>query len=404
MDGVRTRRLTSLLVAVAAAGLVAGCAQFDDTAPDGEWHEAPELTPQAGPQPELPEAPQGGGGIDPGPGGGPGGQDEKPKEYPPPEGCKDHNPAVIGTCLDTVTAVAALPVAGVEAALAGEQRTGRVFKVMRGKKRSSFARLSVSASGGGGLTGLAVSPSYQEDGLVFAYITTPSDNRVVRFAKGKRPKAVLTGIPKGSTGNRGALALDRRGALLVATGDAGSAKAAKDAKSLAGKVLRIDTSGKAAPGNPKAGSPIIASGLHSPGGLCAAHDGSRAWVTDRTPDADVVHIIDAGQPLDTPVWRWKSKPGVAGCVAGDGGVSVAMAQAGHLEVVEVDQQGSVIGKPMVMMDDKKTGVGRISGIDMISPARAVVGTVNKDGGKPVSSDDRVVVIVPPPAGGGAGKD
>jgi hypothetical protein len=34
----------------------------------------------------------------------------------------------------------------------------------------------------------------------------------------------------------------------------------------------------------------------------------------------------------------------------------------------------------------------------------VVGTVNKDGGKPVSSDDRAFIIVPPIGGGGTGPD
>jgi glucose/arabinose dehydrogenase len=406
---VPSRRSPRLLLAAVAAvsGLVlAGCAEFDDTAADGEWRAAPKLTPQKGPQPELPEAP--GGEELPGPGGGgpggPGGLGGPAEDIPPPEGCTDHDPAVIGTCLDTVVAVAALPLGGSEpAALAAEQRSGRVFKVVRGtKKPTNFARIAVSASGGGGLTGLALSPSYTEDNLVFAYVTTGSDNRVVRFAKGRKPKPVLTGIPKGSSGNRGVLATDASGALLVATGNAGNSRAAADPKSLAGKVLRIDTSGKPAAGNPKAGSPVIASGLHSPGGICAAPDGTRIWVTDRGPDADTIHRVERGKPLGTPVWSWKDKPGVAGCADAADGVSVAMSRTGGLHGLEVDNQGSVTGKPQIT-GEGKTGYGRLGGMDLLTEDVAIAGTVNKDGGKPVSSDDRVVILRLP-VGAGNNKD
>ena len=52
---------------------------------------------------------------------------------PPPDGCKDYNPAVIGTCLSTVVAVAALPGDGRDpAALVGERDTGRILRVKRG--------------------------------------------------------------------------------------------------------------------------------------------------------------------------------------------------------------------------------------------------------------------------------
>ena len=56
------------------------------------------------------------------------------------------------------------------------------------RNATDFAKLDVQAAGDGGLTSLALSPSYVEDQLVFAYITTASDNRVVRFAKGQAPK------------------------------------------------------------------------------------------------------------------------------------------------------------------------------------------------------------------------
>jgi hypothetical protein len=74
----------------------------------------------------------------------------------------------------------------------------------------------------------------------------------------------------------------------------------------------------------------------------------------------------------------------------------------------VSKEGAVTGKPLVVMDGK-TGkppvtYGRLAGMSMINPQLAVAGTVNKDGGAPVSSDDRVVLITPSTSGGGNSKD
>ena len=45
-----------------------------------------------------------------------------------------------------------------------------------------------SPQGEAGLLGLAVSPTYDEDGLVYAYVSTAEDNRVVRMTL-RRPPA-----------------------------------------------------------------------------------------------------------------------------------------------------------------------------------------------------------------------
>lgn len=384
----RSRRRGSLLATIAAAGVaLAGCADFDGSAAaETEWSKAPELTPEQAPHPEPPRTPT-----------------EAPSSVPPPDGCTDHDQAVIATCLDTAVAVAAFPDGAVPAGVAAEQESGKVMRVEQGKKPKLLTTLKVNAAGGGGLTGIALSPSYSEDQLIFAYVTTGSDNRIVRFAPGQRPKPVLTGIPRGKTGNRGAIAAGGDGALLVATGDAGDAKAASDPDSLAGKVLRIDGSGKAAEGNPEPGSRVIASGVHTPGGLCAAADGSRAWVTDRADDADAIYLIKPGEALSEPVWKWKDKPGVAGCADGETGIAVATAKAGNLQYLPVDEHATATGKPEVAFDDDG-GYGRLSGMDVLGEGIAMVGTVNKAGGKPVSSDDRVVLLPVQPTPAGGGKD
>ncbi|MEV5300563.1 PQQ-dependent sugar dehydrogenase [Amycolatopsis methanolica] len=384
---------------VAACGLLlTGCAQFDDRAANQTFEPAPELTAPAGPQPELPE-------VD-------GGDDEsRPSapqtSIPPPQGCTDYDQSVIATCLDTVSALAALPNSGAApSALAAERKTGRVLQVSSGQAPTEVIRLDVQATGDGGLTGLALSPTFAEDQLVFAYVTTATDNRVVRFTRGQQPKALLTGIPKGATRNRGAIMADGKGALLVATGDAGNPSAAADPNSLAGKVLRIDTAGNAAQGNPTPGSRVYASGVHSPGGLCKATDGSRMWITDRGSSVDALYPIMPGASLAVPTWTWPDKPALAGCADSGSAVVIATSVGANVQELPITLDGSVGGKPKTLMDGKNgTAYGRYGGLDQLDSQFALVGTVNKDGGQPISSDDRVVLIsLQATPSGGSGKD
>jgi glucose/arabinose dehydrogenase len=380
----------------AAVVALAGCADFTQEAAPGSWTSAPVLSPEAPPNPVLPgQSGQGAGG------GGGQNQPQDPTSVPPPQGCEDFNPAVIATCLNPVSAVVALP--GTEddpVGLAAERTTGRILRVHKGDKPALVATVPVNTAGGGGLTGLALSPTYTQDQLIFAYVTTATDNRVMLIAPGDTPKPVLTGIPRGKTDNQGVLAVDHRGELLVATGDAGDPAASDNPHSLAGKVLRIDVDGAPAPGNPNPSSPIVASGLVDPGGMCTSLDGSRAWVTDRTSSQDVLYRLVIGQPLDQPAWTWPDKPGVAGCAAFSTSVMVATSVAGNVQSLALNSDGSFTGKPVISLQGSQ-GFGRLSGMDIISDRGALAGTVNKtSGGKPGSSDDRVVVITSEPAGGG----
>lgn len=376
-------------VTVSGVLVTAGCATVAEQPED--WRPQDQIEPQAAPEPQDPGS--GGSGGNGGPGGG-NRPPPSPSQVPPPNGCTDFHPAVIGTCLNQLTSVAALPGDGSDpSALVGERTTGRILLVKKGATPKVVAVAPVDASTDGGLTGLALSPTYQEDQLIFAYISTPTDNRLVRIAPGDTPKPVLTGIPRGATGNKGALALDRRGALLLATGDAGNAALSKDPKSLAGKVLRLDANGKPAPDNPDPSSAVVASGLRSPGGVCASIDGSRMWVTDRTADADLLYQLQLGKPMSTPAWSWPDRPGIAGCASTANAIWLATSQQGSLQTLPMAEDGSFSGKPVVTMPPEE-GFGLLGGMDLLNEQMAIGGTINKaPGGKPVSSDDRAVVIV-----------
>ncbi len=389
-------RLRAVLAGSAVGLLAVGCASFPEQPTPAGWSSQVQLTPQAGPTPELPgELPQS-----------PGQGQQAPSSVPPPQGCQDFNPAVIGTCLDRVSGVAPIAVdqsTGSVTALASERTTGRLLRVAKDAEAVQVARFEVDASADGGLTAVLPSPTYAEDQLVYAYVTTATDNRVLRIAPGDVPKPVLTGIPKGASGNRGALAHDAGGALLVATGDAGNRALAADPSSLAGKVLRIDPSGGPAQGNPTASSRVFASGLSAPTGLCVSPDGARTWLTDVGAGADALHRVEAGKALGAPAWSWPDRPGLAGCAAAADSVWVGLSNKNGLLVLPTNQDGSFSGEPAPMLDGD-SGFGRIGAVVGLSDQAALVGTVNKNpGGTPVSSDDRVAVVVKP-EGVGGGKD
>lgn len=367
-----------------SAPALASCAQFPDEHP-GTWREQPSLRPQAGPTPSVEgEAPP----LPPDPA-------QQPGEPPGP--CEDPDPSVVATCLGPVGALTPLPQGG--GALVAERTTGRILRVNQGSEPVEIARVPVDPDGGGGLTGLALSPTYAEDQLLYAYATSGSSNEVVRIARGDSPKPVVTGIPKGSSGNAGAIADDGTGALVVATGNAGSPGSANDPGSLAGKVLRIDGLGAPAPDNPVPGSPVVSAGLSSPGGICTVPGSDSFWVTDRGGPRESLYRIQPGRP-PSQAWTWQDRPGVAGCAASDKQVVVALNDASALYTLTPTPEGGFSGEPAKVMENT---YGKFSAATVGSDGLFWLGTANKAGGRPGPTDDRVVRIEPP-SGGAAGKD
>ena len=374
-------RVRGALLAAVLSVALAGCATFPDNGPR-DWQEKTESAGELGGPPVVPEPEP----PSPPPEAAPG---ENPAEAPPPTGCTDPDPQVVATCLAPVAAIAVLPDA--RTALVAE-RSGRVLRVQRGVDPVLVTTVPVDTTGGGGLTGLVLSPGYAEDRLVYAYATTPTDNRVLRLAPGEDPKPVLVGIPRGARDNAGALATDGRNALLVATGSAGTAP---DPASLAGKLLRIDTLGRPAPDNPDPATPILASGLQAPAGVCVG-DGS-TWVTDRTTARDVLYRVGRGAVGD-PAWSWPDRPGVGGCVAQAGLLLITESASRSVFVLRPGPNGGPFtGDPETLLQNR---YGRLAAAATAPDGLLWVGTVNKGAsGKVVPSDDRVIRIQPPTGGG-----
>jgi hypothetical protein len=293
-------------------------------------------------------------------------------------------------------------------ALVGERTTGRILQVAKGTAPVLVAQIDgVDGSGDGGLLGITLSPSYDEDGLIYAYVTTATDNRIIRIARGDVPKAIFTGIPKGATHNGGRIAFATDRSLYVGTGDTGNPATAADPASLAGKVLRLDEFGKPAETNPVPGSPIYASGFTQVSGMCPMEGGTVAAL-DARPGEDLLLPLAAGKDYTKiadgeALWTWTDADGgAADCSITNGLLASTSLDKQQLTALQMGNGGTFSGTPTVLLDNR---YGRLLTVVGDQQGLLWLTTSNKDGfGTPVSSDDRVVVVPSGTSGGEGGPD
>ncbi|MBV9090702.1 MAG: PQQ-dependent sugar dehydrogenase [Mycobacteriaceae bacterium] len=358
--------VTGALAAVCAAALLAtGCARFSD-AQSAPFTTAPQLRPgpSSTPPPPPPLPPQ-----------------PFPKECPAP--------GVMQGCLGSTSGLIMLPDS--KSALVAERITGAVKEVSVSAEPKIKTVIPVDPSGDGGLMDIVLSPTYAQDRLMYAYISTPTDNRVIRIADDDIPKDILTGIPKGATGNRGALIFTSPTTLDVLTGDAGDPALAADPKSLAGKLIRVEqpTTVNQAPVT------TAMSNMGSAGGLCTDPADGSLYVTDRSPTADRLQRI-APDSKQSTVWTWPDKPGVAGCAALDGTVLVNLANTKQTVAVRLAPgTGAVTGQPEVVRQDQH---GHAWALEVAADGNVWGATANKTLGDAEKLDDVVFPLFP--QGGG----
>ncbi|HEV2999831.1 MAG TPA: PQQ-dependent sugar dehydrogenase [Solirubrobacteraceae bacterium] len=206
----------------------------------------------------------------------------------------------VATNLDVPWGIAFLP--GGDALVAQRDR-GTIVRISRrtGRKRVVM-RLDVSTGtdSEGGLLGLAVSPSYRRDRFVYAYYTTASENRIVRFRLGGRVRPLFTGIPRGQHHNGGRLVFGPDGKLYAGTGDAGDRSRAQRLDSEGGKILRLNPDGSVPRDNPFRGSLVWSLGHRNVQGLAFDRAG-RLWATEFGQNrVDEVNLIRRGRNYGWP--------------------------------------------------------------------------------------------------------
>jgi glucose/arabinose dehydrogenase len=313
--------------------------------------------------------------------------------------------STVASGLDVPWGIAFLPGGD---ALVSERDTGQILRIARGGGRPrTVMRVPgvVQVAGGeGGLLGLAVSPRYATDKLVYAYYTTSADNRIVRFRLGGRVRPIVTGLRNGVIHDGGRIAFGPDGKLYAGVGEAGTAGLAQDLGSRNGKILRMNPDGSAPADNPRRGSLVWSSGHRNVQGLAWDAQG-RLWASefgqDRFDEVNLVHKGDNGGwpavegfgPTDggrytNPKVTWPTSAASPSGAAIIGSTLYLGALRGEA-VLRVRLSGTTARKLSPIL----SGHGRIRTVIRAPDGTLWVTTSNRDGrGSPRPGDDRILRV------------
>lgn len=393
---MRRPGVTPVLASAAALLLVAGCSSDD-----------------VGTGPSLGRRPSTSGPAKTGPGGDPS-SSGRPSSSPSAPAAPSKGTAkvvrTLTTKLDSPWGPAALPDGNL---LVSSRDTGKIFEVdaESGKKTEVGSVPGVSPRGEGGLLGLAVSPDYGANPMVYAYFTTASDNRIARMSYDDKrpagsqlgaPDTIFKGIPKGAVHNGGRIAFGPDKMLYVGTGDSGDRGLAQDQDSLGGKILRMTPEGEPAHGNPEADSVVYSYGHRNVQGLAWDID-KRLWASEFGQDTwDELNLIRPGKNYGwpeaegkagekgfvDPVEQWKPKDASpSGIAYAKGSIWMAALRGERLWRIPLDGTRAA-GKPQSFLVGK---YGRLRSVVATDDGGLWVTTSNTDGrGKPGKEDDRIL--------------
>lgn len=293
-------------------------------------------------------------------------------------------------------------------ALVGERDTGRLLRVSGGSADvvgTLEVRSRVDEGGETGLLGLALHPAFDTNRLLYAYLSTDDDNRIVRMTYDGglgEPEPILTGIGTSTHHNGGGLAFGTDGLLYAATGDAEDAASAQDTDSVDGKVLRMTDAGGVPDGNPF-DNLTWSFGHRNVEGI-QFDDTGRLWIAEfGDKGADELNLIRPGKNYGWPdVEGSDGKGGYADPLAewpvdqcSPSGIAIAAGRAwlGALQgecVWSVVLDGADRGKTAQHFAGQ---YGRIRSVALAPDGSLWVTTSNRDGRTdPRAGDDRILRV------------
>lgn len=234
-----------------------------------------------------------------------------------PEG----EPKVIASGLEAPWSILRLGDGGGGSTLISERDSGLIKELTASNEVRVVGTVGGVAPGGeGGLLGLEALRERDAEGdgdgdrhWIYAYLTTASDNRIVRmpllgeaggYSLGPA-QLILVGLAKAFNHDGGRIKFGPDGMLYATVGDAGQPDRAQDPQSLNGKILRMKPNGAVPDDNPRAGSLAYSLGHRNPQGL-AWDAGDRLWATEFGQNTwDELNRIQPGGNYGWPIVEGK---------------------------------------------------------------------------------------------------
>ncbi|WP_217246789.1 sorbosone dehydrogenase family protein [Streptomyces sp. AC602_WCS936] len=384
------RRAVSAVLAAAALLLTAGCSS-DDGEPSGADASASASASSTAAQSSPPGS--------------------AAEQTPPAKGSVEVV-RTVATGLKSPWGLAPLPGGGLLVSSRDEATITRVDE-KTGEKTELGEVPGVAAAGEGGLLGIALSPDYASDHMVYAYFTSASDNRIVRMRYDEKkpsgeqlgePDTVFRGIPKGVIHNGGRIAFGPDGMLYAGTGESGEEGLSQDKESLGGKILRMTPDGEPAPGNPFPDSVVYSYGHRNVQGL-AWDDEQRLFAAEFGQDTwDELNAIKpgdnygwpeaegkgGGSGFHDPLAQWSTDEASPSGIAFAEG-SVWMAGLGGERLWRVPLKGTeAAAEPQAFLEGE---YGRLRTVVAAGGDRLWLVTSNTDGrGDPKEDDDRILEL------------
>ena len=326
-----------------------------------------------------------------------------------PETGKDEQPdiEVVAENLEIPWEVAFLP----SGELLVTERPGRLLKI--GQDKKVFQISGVRHIGEGGLLGLTLHPDFENNNLIYLYLTSTDNgevvNRVERYKLENdtltNREVILEGIGGASNHDGGRIKFSPDGFLYITTGDAQNSKLSQDTNSLNGKILRVTADGEIPSDNPF-GNAVYSYGHRNVQGLAWDSEG-RLWATEHGRSGilsglDELNLIEKGKNYGWPdIQGAETKAGMVSPII-HSGASETLAPSGaeffNGSIFFAGLRGETLyqaklseGKVTSLIKHFSGEYGRLRTVRLGPDGYLYVLTNNRDGrGDPKTDDDKII--------------